>query len=67
MVGDDGPGLRDPAAAFEPDPERGRGLAIVRAIAEAHGGSARARNLPAGGAEMTLLIPAWEGPAAGDG
>jgi two-component system OmpR family sensor kinase len=34
----------------------GLGLAIVQAIAEAHGGSARAENLPNGGARVTLTI-----------
>jgi len=34
----------------------GLGLAIVQAITEAHGGSARAENLPAGGARVTLTI-----------
>jgi signal transduction histidine kinase len=56
------------ASAFEPfaraDPSRSRteggtglGLAIVRAVAEAHGGTARARNLPGGGAAVTVTIP----------
>jgi heavy metal sensor kinase len=36
----------------------GLGLAIVRAVAVAHGGSAEARNLPDGGAEVTLRVPA---------
>ena len=35
----------------------GLGLAIVDAVARAHGGEASARNLPAGGAEVTLSIP----------
>jgi two-component system OmpR family sensor kinase len=35
----------------------GLGLAIVRAVAEAHGGSAEARNLPEGGASVLLRIP----------
>jgi two-component system OmpR family sensor kinase len=54
--------------AFEPfaraDPSRSRieggtglGLAIVRAVAEAHGGTAGARNLPRGGAAVTVAIP----------
>ena len=36
----------------------GIGLAIVQAIAEAHGGSAHAENLPAGGARVTMTIQA---------
>jgi heavy metal sensor kinase len=54
--------------AFEPfaraDPSRSRtaggtglGLAIVRAVAEAHGGTAEARNHPDGGASVVLTIP----------
>ncbi len=54
--------------AFEPfarpDPSRSRrngaaglGLAIVRAVAEAHGGSARAENHPDGGASVIVRIP----------
>jgi heavy metal sensor kinase len=35
----------------------GLGLAIVRAIAEAHGGRATAANLPEGGAEVSILVP----------
>ena len=35
----------------------GLGLAIVDAIATAHGGSARARNLPDGGAEVSIVLP----------
>ena len=69
-VRDDGPGF-PPAflpRAFErfrrPDTGRSRedggaglGLAIVQAIAVAHGGRADARNKPAGGAVVTLLLP----------
>lgn len=53
--------------AFEPfarsDGDRdgdgaGLGLAIVRAVAEAHGGSATARNLEEGGAVVSLDLPA---------
>jgi signal transduction histidine kinase len=70
-VADDGPGF-DPAFvahAFEPfsraDAARSRGpggaglgLAIVRAVAEAHGGSIRAANRPGGGASVVLELPA---------
>jgi heavy metal sensor kinase len=60
------------AHAFEPfaRPEGGRsrdeggaglGLAIVRAVAEAHGGTAEARNLPEGGASITITIPVGDG------
>ena len=53
-------------AAFDrftrPQPGRGRGgsglgLSIVRAIAEAHGGTAEAANSPAGGADVWLALP----------
>ena len=69
-VSDTGPGF--PAAflprAFEPfarpdtsrsrrDGGTGLGLAIVRAVAEAHGGSAEARNRSEGGASILLRIP----------
>jgi two-component system, OmpR family, sensor kinase len=36
----------------------GLGLAIVAAIARAHGGTATARNQPDGGAAVTLVVPA---------
>jgi heavy metal sensor kinase len=69
-VTDTGEGF-DPAflsRAFEPfsraDPSRSRGaggaglgLAIVRAVAEAHGGSVEAANRPDGGAVVVLRIP----------
>jgi heavy metal sensor kinase len=35
----------------------GLGLAIVDAVARAHGGEALARNRPAGGAEVTVAVP----------
>ena len=40
----------------------GLGLAIVDAIARAHGGSAKAANRVTGGAEVTMVLP-WEPPA----
>jgi signal transduction histidine kinase len=66
---DDGPGFPEgfSASAFDrfTRGERGRsgdgaglGLAIVRAIAEAHGGRAYATNLPGGGADVWFSLPA---------
>ena len=75
-VSDDGPGF--PVGflphAFErfarPDSGRSRddggaglGLAIVRAIAVAHGGVAVVANKPGGGAVVTLRLPGASGPA----
>jgi two-component system OmpR family sensor kinase len=51
------PFTRDDAARSRSDGGTGLGLAIVRAIAEAHGGSAEARNT-AHGAEVVLRFPA---------
>jgi two-component system, OmpR family, sensor kinase len=88
VVQDDGPGI--PAgqreAVFErfhrTDPARGRGsggaglgLAIVKAIAEAHGGQVRATSSAAGGARVELELPGFtprggarrQGAAAGAG
>jgi heavy metal sensor kinase len=67
-VTDSGPGFPQDllGRAFEPfaraDGDRegdgaGLGLAIVRAVAEAHGGSATARNLESGGASVLLDLP----------
>ena len=69
-VADTGPGFASGfvSRAFEPfaRPDAGRsrheggaglGLAIVRAVAEAHGGVAEAVNRPEGGALVTLRIP----------
>ena len=36
----------------------GLGLAIVEAIAQAHGGEAHAANRPSGGADVWLVLPA---------
>jgi signal transduction histidine kinase len=41
-----------------PDGGAGLGLAIVRAVVEAHGGMAEATNPPGGGASVDLTIPA---------
>ncbi len=70
-VADSGCGFPDAfiAKAFDPftradagrsrrDGGAGLGLAIVRGVAEAHGGSVRAANRPEGGAIVTLRIPA---------
>jgi two-component system OmpR family sensor kinase len=68
VVTDSGPGFPDDVLhrAFEPfaraDGGRegdgaGLGLTIVRAVAEAHGGSATARNVEGGGAAVTLELP----------
>ena len=50
-----------PGRAAEADPDRmaapGSGLAIVGAIASAHGGSASAANRAEGGAEVTMRMP----------
>lgn len=71
-VADDGPGLgtADPEALFErfyradeartPDGAQsgaGLGLSIVRALAQAHGGSATAENDPSGGARFIVRLP----------
>ncbi len=67
-VDDAGPGFADTLLerAFEPfvraDDEQatssgdGLGLAIVRAVGEAHGGTAIAENRPEGGARVTLIV-----------
>ncbi len=48
---------RSDAARSRSDGGAGLGLAIVRAVAEAHGGSVEARNLNDGGAAVTIRIP----------
>jgi signal transduction histidine kinase len=76
-VRDDGPGFPDDLAAFErftrADTARGRGgaglgLAIVAAIARAHGGEAGAANRPGGGADVWIELPgqpSWVAPMRG--
>jgi two-component system sensor histidine kinase KdpD len=74
-VSDNGPGLPagSEAKVFDkffrgssvaPDGRRGvgLGLAICRAIAEAHGGRIAARNRPQGGAEFKVVLPQTESP-----
>ncbi len=73
-VADSGPGLPPdfldraferfsrPDAARGPGGGAGLGLSIVRMIAEAHGGSAHARNRPEGGADVWVALPR-DGPA----
>jgi two-component system, OmpR family, sensor kinase len=69
-VADSGPGLSDEALAhafdrfWRGDPSRARdsggaglGLAIVAAVARAHGGSVSAENRPEGGACFTVRVP----------
>ncbi len=43
----------------------GLGLAIVRAVAQAHGGDVRLRDTPGGGATFALVLPAVEAPRPG--
>lgn len=73
VVQDNGPGLDaadlphlfDPfyrGAAAPTHAGAGLGLALVRRVAEAHGGTATARTAPEGGAVFTLTLPAAEGP-----
>jgi signal transduction histidine kinase len=67
-VADEGPGFDPPflSRAFERfsraesshgRPGAGLGLAIVEAVAEGHGGKARASNLVTGGALVTIILP----------
>ena len=71
LIDDDGPGIPplERAAVFEPfyrvDPSRSRetggaglGLAIARAIVEAHGGRIAIETSPKGGARVRVVLPA---------
>jgi signal transduction histidine kinase len=71
LIDDDGPGIPalERAAVFEPfyriEPSRSRetggaglGLAIARAIVEAHGGRISADGAPKGGARIRVVLPA---------
>jgi len=66
-VRDNGPGIPDEELAFVFESFRsgssrggtGMGLAIVKAIVEAHGGAVSAQNLPGGGACFRLRLPRY--------
>jgi two-component system NtrC family sensor kinase len=66
-VADDGPGLpmSDQERLFEPfystkETGTGLGLAVSRAIVQAHGGSLEGSTAPAGGAVFIARLPAWK-------
>jgi two-component system, OmpR family, sensor histidine kinase KdpD len=74
LVEDNGPGLPDgrEEAVFQkftrgdresPTPGVGLGLAICRAIVEAHRGTITAKNLPGGGAQFKIILPLGHPPA----
>jgi two-component system sensor histidine kinase KdpD len=69
VVADRGAGLpADPSRLFEkftrasPAPGVGLGLAVVRAIVEAHGGTVEASNRDGGGARFAISMPAGTPP-----
>jgi PAS domain S-box-containing protein len=70
-VTDDGPGVVDPAAVFEPfyttrAQGTGLGLAIVDRIVRSHGGAVTVANVPGRGAMFSVRLPlAPHGAAAG--
>jgi DNA-binding response OmpR family regulator len=56
-VRDSGPGFSEHEQAGIFDRERGLGLAIVRAIAEAHGGRVELESRPGKGSTFTIVLP----------
>ncbi|MGP3689872.1 sensor histidine kinase [Streptomyces sp. IBSNAI002] len=69
-VADSGPGLPEGVDVFRrgwsgKGEDRGLGLALVRQVAQRHGGTAEAASGPSGGAEFTVRLPAPARPAVG--
>ncbi|MFD4241714.1 ATP-binding protein [Streptomyces sp. NPDC058525] len=67
-VADSGPGLPEGVDVFRrgwsgKGEDRGLGLALVRQVAQRHGGTAEAASGPSGGAEFTVRLPAPVRPA----